>query len=90
MPSSEHGGEFHHRDAEGTKLREGWKIGASDVGNPVDVLFRPAPPIPRLGGLKTLMRRTEIGQTGTVRLHRVRVESANNADPISAICGKIP
>jgi len=30
-------GEFHHRDAEGTKLREE-EIGASDVGEPLDGL----------------------------------------------------
>jgi hypothetical protein len=32
----EHRGEFHHRDAEGTKLREDNEIGPADVANQLD------------------------------------------------------
>ena len=34
----EHGGEFHHRATEHTKLRKRQEIGASNVGNPFNGL----------------------------------------------------
>jgi hypothetical protein len=61
ITSIAHGGEFHHRDAEDTKLKEGRKVGASEFGNPLDRSFRPTQRFPRLGALEDFKRSSSMG-----------------------------
>ena len=47
----EHGGEFHHRDTEDTKLRGGREVGDSDVKNPAFSCLE------RLGRIERFLKR---------------------------------